>query len=360
MSRAFQVEVFTLPETLESPGAGDFRVICDIRNTTIREVIGPAADAVLPGEILPQLLDQEHNRNRILLARAEGQIVGLGLIFWAVDVGSKSVWAEIHVPTEWRRQGIGSRLQGEIESFTRELGRTIVQGGASHRSVEGPRIESPTGFGSLPRNEQTVQFLLKHGFGLEQVIRFSTLTLPVDRAVIDPLYDAALAKAGPGYRVVTWTHRTPEHWLDGVATILMRMPTDAPSGNLEIDEEKWDADRVRTRDDKRLESGRVLLVAAVEHVPTGALVAFNSVTLAEDRTRPVHQGYTLVLKEHRGNRLGTIVKIANIRQLEAFSPESPFILTENAEENRPMLDVNEAVGFKAMAYDGVWKKTLPH
>ena len=177
--------------------------------------------------------------------------------------------------------------------------------------------------------------------------------------MLDPLYDAAVAKAGPGYRVVTWTHRTPEHWLDDIATIFMRMPTDAPAGNLEIDEEKWDADRVRKNDDKRLSSrARTQLAAAVEHVPTGHLVAFNGVAVAEDRTRPVHQGITLVLKEHRGNRLGTIVKIANIRQLEAFSPESPFILTDNAEENRPMLDVNEAVGFQPVGYEGAWKKIL--
>jgi hypothetical protein len=182
--------------------------------------------------------------------------------------------------------------------------------------------------------------------------------LPVNQADIDPLYDAATAKAGPDYRVVTWTHRTPEQWLEGVGKIFERMATDAPAGNLEIDEETWDADRVRKNDDKRLASGRVQLAAAVEHVPTGSLVALNGVSLAEDRTRPVHQGITLVLKEHRGNRLGMIVKIANIRQLEAFSPDSPFILTDNAEENRPMLDVNEAVGFKARAYEGVWKKTL--
>jgi GNAT superfamily N-acetyltransferase len=308
--------------------------------------------------MLPHLLDQAHHRNRILLARAEDRIVGFGMMVWAIDTDSKVVWGEIEVSAEWRGRGIGTRLLDEIESFTREQGRTIVQGGVYHRSVDGPRLESPTGFGSLPRDEQAVRFLLGHGYSLEQVYRYSTLTLPVDRAVIDPLYDAAVAKAGPDYRVVTWTHRVPEQWLDSIATIFMRMATDAPAGNLEIDEEVWDADRVRKNDDKRLASGRVQLAAAVEHVPSGTLVAFNGVSLAEDRTRPVHQGITLVLKEHRGNRLGTIVKIANIRQLESFNPAAPFILTDNAEENRPMLDVNEAVGFKATAYEGVWKKIL--
>ncbi len=100
-------------------------------------------------------------------------------------------------------------------------------------------------------------------------------------------------------------------------------------------------------------------MAAVEHIPSGQLVAFNGLSVPEDRARPVDQGVTLVLKEHRGHRLGMAVKIANIEQLQAFSPSSPFIMTGNAEENRPMLDVNEAVGFVPAGYVGAWKKTLP-
>ena len=85
-------------------------------------------------------------------------------------------------------------------------------------------------------------------------------------------------------------------------------------------------------------------------------MAFNGLSLAEDHSRPVHQGVTLVLKEHRGHRLGMVTKVANIQQLAQFSPETPFIITDNAEENRPMLDVNEAVGFVPAAYVGAWKK----
>ncbi len=358
MTTPITIEPFQTPETLDSPEGEVFRETVALRNHVTRDALGPAADDSTPEEYHPYLLDQAHERNTFRIARVDGRFAGVGLIVWAVDPEAKVTWAEINVVPEFRGRGIGTMLLGEVEAFARDLGRPIVQGGAYHLAVDGPRLESPTGFGSLPRDEPTVRFLIRHGFTLEQVYRYSKLPLPADPAVIEPLFEAALAKAGLDYRIVTWTHRAPEQWLDDIATIFMRMSTDAPAGNLQIDEETWDADRVRKNDDKRLSTGRIQLAAAIEHVPTGRLVAFNGVTVSEDRSRPVHQGITLVLKEHRGHRLGMIVKIANIHQLASFSPDSPAIITDNAEENRPMLDVNEAVGFVPVGYEGAWKKVL--
>ena len=39
-------------------------------------------------------------------------------------------------------------------------------------------------------------------------------------------------------------------------------------------------------------------------------------------------------------------------------PESTRILTNNAEENRPMLTIDEEMGFTPIAYSGMWQQTL--
>jgi hypothetical protein len=52
-----------------------------------------------------------------------------------------------------------------------------------------------------------------------------------------------------------------------------------------------------------------------------------------------------------------LLKHTTLRELAIRFPDCEPVETINAEENRPMLDVNEAIGFTAAAYGGSWKKT---
>ena len=87
-------------------------------------------------------------------------------------------------------------------------------------------------------------------------------------------------------------------------------------------------------------------------------------TLSEilrDRTNPdafLEQWDTIVLPEHRGRRLGMLVKAANLIQVHRAAPDATSILTWNAEENRYMLDVNEALGFRQVLVEAAFQRRL--
>ncbi len=356
-SMLFSVEELEIPATLDDPGGGDFRDMVSIRNEVDAGALGSAALSLTPEELLPTFQNQEDDPQRLFLARVDGRIVGCGIYYWSNEAGSRVAWLLAQVHPQFRNRGIGTALFDRMEAIARAMDRTVIQVSAIHTSMpSGERIESPTGFGSVAVADPGVRFLRNRGYSLEQIARCSFLDVPVDPGMLAAHRAQAEAAAGPDYEVVSWVGLTPERWRADLAYLKNRMSVDEPAAGLEIDEEMWDEARVIRRDEAELAGGRDLLTVAALHVPSGRLVGHSELSVAKDRTRPVSQIDTLVISEHRGHRLGMLLKVANLQVLAEFAPEASLVYTFNAEENRHMLNVNEAVGFRATGYDGAWKK----
>lgn len=366
----FTIERLSIPPSLEAPGGDAFRESVDVRNAVRVHDAGTDVVAVSAELLLPGWLDP-HEPKILLVARVDGRIVARGVCERRVHE-TETAWMIAEVHPEYRGRGIGRALSLALEEAAIAEGRTkfIVYapspepaaGGAADGSAgvsaEIERVDAPTGFGSVPAGNPEVRLLRDLGYTLEQVERGSRLPLPVDPALLAAATARARASAPETqYRLHSWVDRTPPQWREDIVHLLTRMSTDAPSAGLDEPEDAWTIERLLT--DEEANAGvRIALTTAVEHVASGQLVGFTEIAVPAEEHRASWQEDTLVLREHRGHRLGLLLKAENLRVLQERHPERRSITTYNAEENRHMLDVNEALGFRPFIYEGAWRKDL--
>lgn len=67
---------------------------------------------------------------------------------------------------------------------------------------------------------------------------------------------------------------------------------------------------------------------------------------------------TVVAREHRGHRLGILVKLANLKLIDGHASAAKRIFTWNAESNVHMIRVNEELGFEVAGKAFNWQKTI--
>lgn len=347
-----------IPASVDAANAADFLAMAELNRRVCLHDAGIAELAPSAQELLPDWLDSTDRLQIGFIARVQDRIVGTVTLSLPQEEGATTAEFDLLIDPDAWDQGVEEVLLALAEDEARRSGRTSLQTWTLHRPARGESVLVPaTGWGAVPVTELS-RALEAGGYRLEQVERNSEFDLQGDLAAVERRLAEALEAAGPDYRVVTWTAPTPPELLDTYAEVLSRLATDVPSGDLAVDEEKWDADRVRRRDKRFADSGQTVSVAAVQHLPSGALVAYNQLVISSDLTDVTHQFGTLVLNEHRGRRLGTVVKCANLLRWRGIAPASPKVSTFNAEENRPMLDINEAIGFVPASYAGAWQKNL--
>ncbi|MGY1679191.1 GNAT family N-acetyltransferase [Geodermatophilus sp. SYSU D01176] len=267
----------------------------------------------------------------------DGTVVGALRLLLPVRDNVAVAHVGLAVHPDHRRRGIGSALLDEGVRLAAAAGRSALIG-----EVDEPR---PDTAGRA--------FALRHGWSGDLLETRRDLLLPVDDARLATL-EARAGAAGAGYEVLTWRDRTPDALLDDRALLGRRMSTDAPSGDVPVEEEHWDAARVREDEAATAARGRTVLTGAA--VRDGRLVAFTELHVPLEQPERAHQGATLVLREHRGHRLGARIKVAVLREVAATLPAVRRISTYNSDANRPMVAVNEALGFRRAGGLSTWSR----
>ncbi|KQR17916.1 GNAT family N-acetyltransferase [Cellulomonas sp. Leaf334] len=320
-------------------------------------------------EILGSMRDQHYIRKARLVALADDEldapdpdrVLGYAMVNLPLQDNTHTAQVEVGVRPAYRRRGVGASLYDASIALVRDAGRTTVTAATDQQvePAEGPgSLAATTGVGRVEADADGPRFLLKRGFALEQVERYSVFDLPFDADLVAKHRAEAEAHAGPDYRLVSWLSHVPAEWIDQYALLNTRMSTDAPLGGLDLEEDVWDAERIRVTERQYEDRELELLVLAAEHVPTHTLAAFTCFMAVPNSDEFVHQDDTLVIKEHRGKRLGMLVKTANLQRLAAERPTVRRVGTWNAEENSYMLSINVALGFRPAGGSGEWQLRL--
>ncbi len=315
----------------------------EVHNAAERHLYGAAASVWGLGEILE--FHRQPDTRRVSWAAIEDDvIVGAAEIVEGLrdNLDSARIW--ISVLPQRRGRGIGGALVEVVESAGRRDGRTIFQ----------------TFTGAPPGQcDPSRRFAERRGYAASQTELRSGLSLPLDTGRLTALVDIAEPGGDPtAYRIESHDGMPPDEWLAGLALLNRRMSTEAPMGALDLEEEDWDEQRVRRREQSALDAGRRVQSSVAREAGSGRLVGFTQLAVSAETPTLAYQGATLVLREHRGHRIGMRLKAANVRALQAGLPEVSSIRTWNAEENEPMLAVNRELGFVVDSVDTAWQKKV--
>ena len=263
-----------------------------------------------------------------------GEIVGCYLLMLPDRENLAMATCDLYVEPGARRSGRGSELLAHCAGQARLAGRSRL-GAETRDGSPGAAFAAALGAAS----------------GISEVLR----VLAVDAALaarLPGLRTAAEQRAG-GYTLVPWLGETPPEYLADSARLSAAM-VDAPRDE-GVEPELWDADRIRQAEQTMLEIGQRLYCVAAMHAESGRLAAITQIGTDPGTPGWGFQSLTAVLPDHRGHRLGLLVKVAMLEQLIANRPDVDRILTGNAGANEHMIAINEQLGFEVGSVHRRWE-----
>ena len=237
-----------------------------------------------------------------------------------------------------RRRGHGRAMAEHLLAIARGAGRTIL-------SASGWDSEAAVGFAQR--------------FGLErrsaEIMRRQHLQ-ELPSAAVDGAYDEAAAAAAD-YELLRVPGRTPPALVDDMVGLVAAI-NDAPTDDLDVEDEVFSAERLAAYEDIVLARGDRLYRLVARHRDSGELAGHSVVVVDGERPTIGEQDDTAVARSHRGHRLGLLLKAGMVRWLADAEPQLATIDTWNAESNRHMIAVNERLGYRVLGRQLHFQRSL--
>lgn len=313
------------------------------------DIVRDAFTSVYPGgplfterEMGVLMEDNEDYAHVLWLAEQDGEPVGAAKLDLPLrdnlKLAEPSVWVRPHA----QRRGIGTALLDKTVAEAHVRGRSILIFG-----LEGPHTATTT---------SGTAFAERSGFThrLQEIARVQEA--PFDLEGIAAAEASARVYA-TDYTVTTFSGPVPDKYAAEYARLEGRLTTDAPLGELTYEGEAWDVARLR-RTERIVERMGRAYWHAVALAPDGTMAGVTRISLSHEPRADAFQDTTLVDPDHRGHRLGLLLKAANLRALLQDRPDVHTIWTWNAESNTHMISVNETLGYRVRGWIAEYQRDL--
>lgn len=247
-------------------------------------------------------------------------------------------WLDLLVAPEHRRRGHGAALLGAAHDVCRFMGRTMV-------CAEGWESDRVRAFAAANGYEERSRAINR---------RQHLAELP--DGLVDGLHAEARARAAD-YELLRFAPRTPDALIDELARITAAI-NDAPLDDLELEDEEFPPERIRGFQTAHEASGYRVYRVVARHRGTGELAGHTVVVVDGERPSLAEQEDTAVVREHRGHRLGLLLKADMLRWLADVEPQIETIDTWNAESNDHMVGVNARLGYRILGRGLIFQRRL--
>ncbi|MDO4918663.1 GNAT family N-acetyltransferase [Kocuria sp.] len=376
-SSPVRIQLLRIPEAFDEHAQRVLGGVADVVKASRRHVWGTDQLSNEADDIFRDLKDP-YERVNILCASVDGRVVGRAEVRMPLLADTDAAQVLVHVAPAETSEGIGRSLLEAAEQLahgeSRRFLRLVTEHPASEaRDPSGPGdgsvdgsggaaapvqwLDASDGSGRLPASHRQTRFAQHAGYSLRTVSSFALLPVPLDPERRERIEESLAATPfAEHYRMHTWVGEAPGELLEPLARLHSKLPTDSFVRPAVTDPDPWDGARVRRTEQLRQEDGDRSLMAVVQDVRTGELVGMTELIVAQHRATLALQDETLVVREHRGHRLGMRLKLANLDQLAREVPEAHTVYSWTHSGNDRMNWVNARLGFRDAGQSAIWEQ----
>lgn len=325
---------------LDAPTATELEPVAALLSELWRDVIDgepPTPAAELAAQVNVRAL---HHHEEVVVGLDGERVVAAALMEYDDLAGRRDdVTVDfLTVTPAARRQGMGARLATAVLERARQLGRRRVTAYVPGLEPAGEAFAA--GFGA-------------RGDLVDRQNRLRVADL--DLAMLQEWVARSRQRAG-GFSLVRMDDVCPDELLEQF-TELTQVMNSAPQSEGVADLVMTPA-QVRDNQEAHRRKGYDGWTVLAREDATGALVGFTELGFSPFRPWLATQGDTGVLPAYRNLGLGRWLKATNALRLLHEPAEVTHVETWNADANRPMLAINEAMGFREASRWQEWVLSL--